>query len=305
MPARKSPAQIRSQLRQAQQKSRQAQQKARQAQQKLQRAANNLDQARRQYVRDVNRAIDRHNAGVRRRNAQRQRLQRELETAARRPPTTVRVQYRTSVDRFTTSFQTLERQAIAGGWADSEVFDLTSGEAANSVAALNALLDPAGTTEATDDEVEDLQRTDVDRQLAELDEEFAARWQGALFSLNPKNPDAARHFCSSAREMLANILSTVAPADDVTSDDPDCARTDDGKVTRRARIRYCLRASGLEADALTPFVDEDIDNVLELFGEFNDGTHGAAGRFTLDQLRTLKRRVEDAVTFVLWIAPAR
>jgi len=49
------------------------------------------------------------------------------------------------------------------------------------------------------------------------------------------------------------------------------------------------------------FVEADIDNVLALFGEFNSGTHGSARRFSLDQLRTLKARVEDAVLFVLRI----
>lgn len=35
-----------------------------------------------------------------------------------------------------------------------------------------------------------------------------------------------------------------------------------------------------------------------MFHEFNDGTHGNAGRFNLRQLQAIKRRVEDAVRFV-------
>lgn len=50
------------------------------------------------------------------------------------------------------------------------------------------------------------------------------------------------------------------------------------------------------------FVEENIKNVLALFGEFNGGTHGTAGRFGLDQLQALKARVEDAIRFIHRIA---
>ena len=44
-------------------------------------------------------------------------------------------------------------------------------------------------------------------------------------------------------------------------------------------------------------------NVLQLFREFNDGTHGTAGRFSLDQLSAIKTRVEHAVEFLWSIIP--
>ena len=42
-------------------------------------------------------------------------------------------------------------------WADPNILDLSEGEAANSVAALNALLDEAPARDATDADVEELQ----------------------------------------------------------------------------------------------------------------------------------------------------
>jgi hypothetical protein len=102
--------------------------------------------------------------------------------------------------------------------------------------------------------------------------------------------------------MLSDVLERAAPTERVLTADPDCERTDQGSVSRRARIRSCLRRSGLPQDGLAEFVDNDIDNVIALFGEFNSGTHGSTGRFSLEQLRTLKARVEDAVLFVLRIA---
>lgn len=69
-------------------------------------------------------------------------------------------------------------------------------------------------------------------------------------------------------------------------------------MSRRSRIRYCLTRKGMEGDELEAFVEEDISNVVALFREFNSGTHGGAGRFTITQLTTIKRRVEDAIRFL-------
>jgi hypothetical protein len=45
-------------------------------------------------------------------------------------------------------------------------------------------------------------------------------------------------------------------------------------------------------------VDDDIDNVITLFDDFNSGTHGGAGCFDLAQLTAIKTRVEDAIQFL-------
>jgi hypothetical protein len=37
---------------------------------------------------------------------------------------------------------------------------------------------------------------------------------------------------------------------------------------------------------------------MKLFGEFNKGTHGEAGRFDITALRAIKSRVEGAVRFL-------
>lgn len=306
MPPRKSRAQIQAELRRIQQRQRQAISKYNRAVDGYNRAVRKAVSDHNSNVRKSNQAIDRYNSAVWTHNAKvrsnRERLRREIDRLnATQRSQTVRMTYRTSVQHLTTSFDALERQAATEGWQESDVIAYTSAETANSVAALNALLDEAPAADATDAEVDDLQSTTIDVELAELDSDLASRWRGALFALNPRNPDAARHFCTSAREMLADILSLVAPTDEVLAADPDCERTQDGKITRRSRIRFCLRRSRLYVDELEEFVERDIDNVLALFGEFNSGTHGTAGQFSLAQLQTLKTRVEDAVTFVLRI----
>jgi hypothetical protein len=325
MPPRKSAAQIRSEIRraqsQAQSQIRRAQSQARQeqqrrrraaeeAQRKLRRAVNDYNSGVRKAVneynagvRQVNREIDRYNAAVRTHNAKvrsnRQRLRRELDRLDRTPSrTTITVPYRTSVQQFTTSFETLEGRAKAGGWGDSDVMAWSSAEAVNSVVALNALLGSTEDDEQPDADDAQLRETRLGPELAQLDADLGARWEGALYSLHPDNPDAARHFCTSAREMLSRIISTVAPTEEVLAANPAAARTDANKLTRRARIEHCLARRNLDVEGLGEFVDDDIDNVLSLFDEFNDGTHGSAGQFTIRQLLALKTRVEDAVLYV-------
>jgi hypothetical protein len=306
MTSRKSPAQIKAELRRAQQK-------ARQAVNNYNREVDKYNAARRRAISDynagarkVNQAIDRYNRDARAHNARvranRGRLERELRSLQSQRTTVVRVEYRASVSTLAQSFSRLEAQADTAAWAGTDVLDYSETEAANSVAALNALLDDTPSADATDEELEELQRTDVDHELGDLNADLGARWRGALFALHPRNPDAARHFCTSAREMLSDMLEIVAPSNLVESDDPACERTEQGAVSRRARIRFCLRRSGIYERELEDFIEQDVSNVLALFREFNTGTHGAAGRFTLAQLTTLKARAEDAIRFIVRIA---
>lgn len=245
------------------------------------------------------RAIDAHNRQVR---ANRQRLAQEvsrLESQSRRAV----IPYESSVDELRVSFAELERSETTPARVDPEMLDLGEGETANSVAALNAMLAEPADAEATDDEVSELQQTSIGAELAEVDPDLDDRWKGALFSLSPRNPDAARHFCTSAREMLSQLLETAAPDDKVVGADPACDRTPHGSVSRRARIRFCLRHAGAHDEALEDFLEKDMENVLALFAEFNKGTHGGVGSFHLEQLRAIKTRVEDAIRFVHRILP--
>jgi hypothetical protein len=41
-----------------------------------------------------------------------------------------------------------------------------------------------------------------------------------------------------------------------------------------------------------------MENVVQLFRAFNDGTHGSVGKFNFQQLASLKRRAKDSITFL-------
>lgn len=79
----------------------------------------------------------------------------------------------------------------------------------------------------------------------------------------------------------------------------NCELTPQGKPTRRAKIRFFLQKHSISDDAVTDFVEKDIENVVQLFRIFNDGTHGSSGRFEHSQLLAIRARVEGAVSF-LW-----
>ena len=59
----------------------------------------------------------------------------------------------------------------------------------------------------------------------------------------------------------------------------------------------CAR-KGIDEQSIESLVEVDINNVLGLFREFNNGTHGHAGRFTITQLNALRIRVESAIGFI-------
>lgn len=267
-----------------------------------------LEQKQRQRINEFNRAVDNYNRVARRYNANvratRQRLQTALQKLQRHSTTTTTitttryVAFRSSVRTLHQAYERLEPRLDYDH--DDPEFDrilgFTEREAANSLEVMNALLDdaPASHEEKTDD----LKATQLTDELRSISPDLNDRWRGAIFSLDPQNPDAARHFCTSAREIFTHILETKAPDNDVLALLPGCEKTNQGKPTRRAKIQYFLTGKGMADNELEEFVEQDMENIIQLFRIFNDGTHGTAGRFELKQLVAIKKRVEDGILFL-------
>lgn len=294
MPRRVTPSQFKNMVRQAQQ----AQKRA-------------IDDYNRQ-VRQINaqnqRAVDDYNRQVRARNAKvrahRQRLQQEIDRLNRlasQPHTTTRyVTTQRSVLTLRQSFTRLEEAAASGSWTGNDtLLDLAERETANSVAALNAML--AEPSDATDADGR-LRQTSLTTELIDINPDLDQRWRGALFALHPGNPDAARHFCTSSRELLGKLLESEAPDHAVKQHIPNYPKTPHGDVSRRARIFYLLHRGGRYSEELDDFASSNIDDVISLFDDFNSGTHGDAGRFDFPKLLAIKERVEGAVQFLYSLA---
>lgn len=307
MARRYNPSQFRSKLRQIQSKlkqdlsriEREARQRQRQNQQKLRQAANDLDRA----VRNYNQAARTHNAKVR---ANRARIDSALSRLKSAPRITTHTVYRTSTGQLHESFVRFERVAETSTNSELQrLYDLSELENANSLEASEALL---GDAAPEDDEQqldqEDLNRSRIRDQLRRISDDLHMRWEGAVFALSPKNPDASRHFCSSAREIFVQILDTFAPNADVIAAVPECPLTDQGTPTRRSKVHFILSRRGIDCNELEEFVENDIANVLELFHVFNAGTHGASGKYGISQLMSIKQRVEDGILFLYSVVQA-
>jgi hypothetical protein len=279
-----------------------AQRQQKQAIDNYNREARRHNAAVKKAVNDYNREVRAYNTKARAHNArvenQRRRLDQEIRRLNSRPATTTFVTYRTSVETLRRTYTTTE-ESLAGRTitpAGRELVDRGSEEAANSADLLNAM-DGDGAPE-DDPTEEELRGPSMQAELATFGQDLVDRWTGALFSLSPRNPDAARHFCTSAREVLITMIDTAAPDSAVAEGDPACGRTDKGVPTRRAKVGYLLRRKGIDETPIEDLVEEDMDNVLGLFREFNNGTHGHAGRFTITQLSALRIRVESAIGFI-------
>ncbi|GAA4705746.1 hypothetical protein GCM10025781_26320 [Kocuria gwangalliensis] len=251
---------------------------------------------------DYNREVRAYNSKARAHNAevrnQRRRLDQELRRLNSRPAARTFVTYRSSVETLASTYTETEESLVGRTItpAGRSLLDRGSEEAANSAYLLNAMYG-GGATE--DDPTEDeLRGPSMQAELAAFGQDLIDRWTGALFSLSPSNPDAARHFCTSAREVLIAMIDGAAPDSSVVEADPSCDRTDKRVPTRRAKVGFLLRRKGIDEGALEDLVEEDMDNVLGLFREFNNGTHSHAGRFTITQLNVLRIRVESAVGFI-------
>jgi len=284
MPGRISRSQIRSQMRQAQRK----------AVNEINKEIKKINNTNKRNVDNYNRKVSAHNARVR---SNRRRLLAELNRLNSRTTTTRYVTYQTSVQTLQRSFVRIEEASERGTWtSDDDLFEMAEGEAANSIAVLNALLDEpmAG---ASDDDSR-LRDTVITNELSDISTDLDNRWRGALFSLSPMNPDAARQFCTSTREVFVTLLDLKAPDKAVLAANANILLTDKGQVPRREKIRFCLARNGHLDPELVDFVEDDINNVMDLFGTLNPATHGEAGLYDLTQLRVIKTRVEDAIQFL-------
>ena len=265
--------------------------------QKINRAIGEYNRKARQYNTARKRAIDAYNREIRAHNARvranRSRLKSALQRLARQKATVRYSVLQKSVIELSTAYDRLDN---AG--ADPFLSDLAEQEAANCVILLNSLL---GDTDETEESDEALNDTLIAGELAHISPDLDRRWRGAIYALDPKNPDAARHFCVSTREIVTAIFDTTVPDADVVARFPNCPPTEQGTPTRRAKIHYCLDRGGVADAALESFIEANIDNVVTLFSELNAGTHGPAGRFSLGQLVAIKSRVEDAIRFMCQI----
>lgn len=140
----------------------------------------------------------------------------------------------------------------------------------------------------------------VSGQLRSQDPALIKLWQGANKSLGSGNPDAVRHFSTSMRELLTQIIHKLAPDDEVRLWSTSPKYYSNNKPTRRARLLYICRKVNYEP--FNDFLDKDIKSVLACFDMLQAGTHGIESPFNSLQLEAIKLRVESTIKFLIDIA---
>ena len=296
MSPRYSASQLRSKLRQFESKRRQAVNKYNQA-------VRQHNQKVRQHKQKVQNEINRYNQAVRVHNARvranRQRLKSEITRLSRHATSSMYSTFRISVDTVQRAYVQLDKhtETYSQNPRFNYLADLSEREAANSAAVANALFG-----KAEDQQLDQLDVPRLAEVLSDISPDLHKRWEGAVYALKPENPEASRHFCTSAREIFSEILEIRAPGDIVKQELHQCEFTDRGDPTRRSKIIFLLQKNQISSDTLGNFVEADIENIIELFEVFNRGTHGSVGKFNHAELSIIQKRVEDGIAFLAQIA---
>jgi hypothetical protein len=249
------------------------------------------------------RHIDNYNNQVRQfNNAQRQNLAKAIQKF-NQPNivtyTTKTTIYRTSVQTVENRYYVLENHNRQNNIESSEILvDYPTQETNNSVQLFNSITDKDQGDYINPDT---LQLTEIEEKLYGVSSELGKRWAGAIYSLNPDNPDASRHFCTSVREIFMQLLNLKAPDDKVLLRFPNCTLYE-GRPSRREKIKYLLSAKSITNQPMIEFIEADVEELLTFFRNLNDGTHGRAGTFNVQQLLKIKKRAEDSILFITALA---
>lgn len=266
---------------------------------KMRNIQNQYNREMRKVERKLNQGINNYNRAVRKYNTElrhnQSKIKSELAKLQRNSTVRVRSNYEISVISVNQSYNQLNQKYDFNG--EGQYTGLLQGieeENANNLEVANVILN----NEETDNEEYSLEDTLISNKLLNISEDLNNRWMGAIYALNPKNPDATRHFCTSTREIFIQIIDTKAQEDDVIKIFPDCEKTENGSVTRRSKIKYLLYKKGVTDVDMEEFIHSDIENILSLLYELNGGTHGKSGKYTINQLKSIKKRAEKGLNFL-------
>ena len=244
-------------------------------------------------INDYNRAVKRYNSNLRQNQS---KIRSELMKFQRNSTIRVRSTYKISVINVNQSYDRLSQKYDFEDNSNRyrNFLEKIEEENANNLEVANVILN----NDEINNEGYSLEENIVSNKLLNISEDLDNRWKGAIFSLNPKNPDATRHFCTSTREIFIQIIDTKAKDNDVIHAFPDCEKTNNGTVSRRSKIKYLLHKKGVNDIDIENFVHTDIENILSLLYELNGGTHGQAGKYSINQLKSIKKRVENGLSFL-------
>ena len=212
---------------------------------KIQREVKKVERQFKQEINNYNRAVRNYNSNVR---SNQNKIQREFN----------RMEYTYIINtnyyvltKLVHDVYTEINNSYDDGYIDEEIFNAIENEDANNLELSNVVLN---NNEVENLDIE-LDESKISKKLVKISTDLDNRWKGALFSLNPNNPEATRHFCTSTREILKVLIDDNIKDKDVIDNNLQCKKT-------------------------------------------NYGTHGHSNRYSLNQLKSFKKRFEDSISFI-------
>lgn len=112
----------------------------------------------------------------------------------------------------------------------------------------------------------------LEPRLERLNADFPKMWTGGAEALRGENPDRVRHFSISTRELITQVLHSLAPDERIREWSSESAHYDKGRPTRRARILYICRE--ISAAPYADLVDDVVRGALAKMALLQKGTHG-------------------------------
>jgi len=143
---------------------------------------------------------------------------------------------------------------------------------------------------------------DLTELLNDLNPQLPVLLLGARTVIETQHADYVRHFATSLRELLTQVLHLLAPDDHLRAWSTDPSDYHNGRPTRRARIRYITRNVH---DFFGGFLITDVDAVLEFLDAFQKGTHALQPGFTPTDVLDLKIRMEGLLRLLLVVNARR
>jgi len=134
--------------------------------------------------------------------------------------------------------------------------------------------------------------------LPKLNPDLLNMWLGAKQSLESDNADKVRHFTTSIRELVTQVLHSLSPDQDLikwTTNPTE--HIQNKKPTRKARLLYIYRE--VNNEHFTSFIEADIKATLQFIDLFQEGTHAVKSKLTDKQLMTIKMKTESTLKYLL------
>lgn len=158
------------------------------------------------------------------------------------------------------------------------------------------------TRECAREEIQRRSESKLEDLLKKVDPRLRKLWRGARMIAASTNPEKTRYASVSLRELMTQVLHTLAPDAEIRRWTSDPLRFHKGKPTRETRLLYICQP--IANGALSEYIRADIRSVIALADVLQDGTHGVDTDFSALQFRLIFNRIEGALSGLIEISEA-